>query len=149
MGSELLMPVPIINIGASIRELRRRLRLVLGILDALTDKVAEIERELAVMEGARNVSTGEPPPPSDPIAYNLDIRTRANGSVEVTIDGGEKFSLGPRLAEVSGFSLRATRSAAATMSWSAGGQERRLTSSSTTRRASNFAPVTSTIWFIC
>ena len=100
MTCELQMQLPRINIVASIRELRRRLRLVLGILDALTDKVAEIERELAVMEGARNVSTGEPPPPGDPIAYNLDIRTRANGSVEVAIDGGEKFSLGPRLAEV-------------------------------------------------
>jgi hypothetical protein len=101
MGSELLMPLPRINIGASIRELRRKLRLVLGILDALTDKVAEIERELAVMEGARNVGSGGPPPSGDDqIAYNLDIRTRANGSVEVAIDGGEKFSLGPRLAEV-------------------------------------------------
>jgi hypothetical protein len=95
------MPVPIINIGASIRELRRRLRLVLGILDALTDKVAEIERELAVMERARNVVPDGPPPPVDePIAYNLEIRTRANGSIEVVIDSGEKFSLGPRLAEV-------------------------------------------------
>src|ERR1017187_9200997 len=100
MTCELQMQLPRINIVASIRELRRKLRLVLGILDALTDKVAEIERELAVMEGARNVGTGEPPSPGDPIAYNLDIRTRANGSVEVTIDGGEKFSLGPRLAEV-------------------------------------------------
>ena len=40
MGSELQMQLPRINIGASIRELRRKLRLVLGILDALTDKVA-------------------------------------------------------------------------------------------------------------
>ena len=96
MGSELQMQLPRINIGASIRELRRKLRLVLGILDALTDKVAEIERELAVMEGARNVGFGGPPPSGDDqIAYNLDIRTRANGSVEVAIDSGEKFSLGP------------------------------------------------------
>lgn len=101
MTCELQMQLPRINIGASIRELRRKLRLVLGILDALTDKVAEIERDLAVMERARNVCPDGPPPPvDDPIAYNLEIRTRANGSVEVTIDGGEKFSLGPRLAEV-------------------------------------------------
>jgi hypothetical protein len=101
MGSELLTLKPIINIGASIRELRRKLRLVLGILDALTDKLAEIERELAVMEGSRNVGSGGPPPSGDnQIAYNLDIRTHANGSIEVAIDGGVKFSLGPRLAEV-------------------------------------------------
>ncbi len=82
MGSELLTLKPIINIGVSIRELRRKLRLVLGILDALTDKVAEIERELAVMEGSRNVGSGGPPPSGDnQIAYNLDIRTHANGSM--------------------------------------------------------------------
>jgi hypothetical protein len=101
MTSEVQRQLPMINIGASIRELRRKLRLVLGILDALTDKVAEIERELAVLEGARNVGSGGLPPSSDDqIAYNLDIRTRANGSIEVVIDGGVKFSLGPRLAEV-------------------------------------------------
>jgi hypothetical protein len=103
MTSELQVPSPKINIGASIHELRRKTRQVLSNLDALTDKVAEIERDLEVMARARNVCSEEPTyhiPGGDPIAYNLDIRTLANGSVDVVIDGGVKFSLGPRLAGV-------------------------------------------------
>jgi len=89
------------------------------------------------------------PSGDDQIAYNLDIRTRANGSVEVAIDSGEKFSLGPRLAEVFRFLASGDKERGGNDGLSAGGHERRSTSFSTTRRASNFAPAMSTIWFIC
>jgi len=72
----------------------------MGGLDKLTVKLEEIERELALLEGQGIGCAGPPPPGPVQVAYNLDIQPRPDGSAEVAIDGGRKFSLGPRLADV-------------------------------------------------
>jgi hypothetical protein len=36
----------------------------------------------------------------DPLAYTLEIRRHANGSIDVAINNGKRISLGPRLADV-------------------------------------------------
>ncbi len=85
----------------SIKELRRRLRLVMRSLDELLDKIGTIERDLKILEGVAQVSPGcIIGPITGPIVYNLDIQKRYDDSIVVSINGGESFILGPRLAGV-------------------------------------------------
>jgi hypothetical protein len=84
-----------------IRDLRRRLRLALGSLDALTGKIEEIEKNLATLECSLVFDFGGIRTADEiPIAHNLDIRSRHYGYIEVSLDGGKWFTLGRRLAEV-------------------------------------------------
>jgi hypothetical protein len=90
---------PRINYRASIRDLLHELSLVRSSLDAQADRVDLVRRDLVFLAGLP--SAGVPPASgAGPVAYNLRAVDRADGSVEFTIDGGNKFSLGPRLAEV-------------------------------------------------
>lgn len=95
------MAIPRINFGGSIRDLLHDVRLVRISLEAQIERLDRIERELKDLldiqdQSAPNlVSFG-----TVPVAYNLVIHHHSDGSVEFAIDGGSKFSLGPRLAEV-------------------------------------------------
>jgi hypothetical protein len=92
---------PRINFGASIRDLLHEVRLIRSALEAQIERLDRIERDLVFLSGIRTTGAGNlPPSGTGPVAYNLDMKQRADGSVELVIDGGDRFSLGPRLAEV-------------------------------------------------
>ena len=88
---------PRINVGASIRDLLHDVRLVRSALEAQIERLDRMERELTILMGTHPEGAGKD---TDPVASNLFINERADGSVEFAIDGGKSFSLGPRLAEV-------------------------------------------------
>jgi hypothetical protein len=94
MAKGMHVATPRINFGASRRDLLHDVRLVRTSLEAQVERLDRIECYLELLSGIH--TTGA----RDPVAYNLDIQQRADGSVEFAIDGGDKFSLGPRLAEV-------------------------------------------------
>jgi len=103
MVSDVPAAAPRINVEASIRDLRHELRLMLGSLDTLTARLERMDRELEILEGARSVRACKPSGPERfRVAYNLEILPCADGSgsIQVAIDGGRRFYLGPRLAEV-------------------------------------------------
>ena len=94
------LPFPSSN-NESIKELRRRLRLVMRAIDEALDKLATLERDLKILEGFVQVSPGCIIGPSmGPIVYNLDVQKRYDDSIVVSINGGDPFVLGPRLAGV-------------------------------------------------
>ena len=103
MAKDVPIASPRFNVAASIRDLRRELRQVLGSLEGVIGKIEQIEEALKLLEKAStgcagiSILTG-----ASRLAYNLEILPRADGSgsVEFSIDGRSKFSLGPRLAEV-------------------------------------------------
>jgi hypothetical protein len=95
------MAKPRINYDASIRMLVHDVRVTRANLAAQMTRLDRIEYDLVSLlqacapfeiKGAGGGSTR--------VAHNLDMRHRADGSVEVAIDGGGKILLGPRLAEV-------------------------------------------------
>lgn len=101
MEREIPVAAPRINIEASIRDLLHEVRLVQACLDAQIDRLEQIERALKTLLGARTAHGGGiVDSGAAQVAYNLQIVPHADESVEVTIDGGRKFSLGPRLAKV-------------------------------------------------
>jgi hypothetical protein len=101
MTNEKQLPLPRNNNGALVRDMRRRLRLALNTLDALIGKIEIIEKDLALIESSLSLDAGWiHKSGEDPVAYNLDIHSHPDGSVEVAIDSGDKFTLGPRLAEI-------------------------------------------------
>jgi hypothetical protein len=101
MASNMQMPLLKSSNGSYIRDLRRRLRLALGSLDALTGKMEEIEKDLAILECTLVIDSGRIRESEEsPVAYNLDIRSRHYGYIEVSLDGGKWLSLNRRLAEV-------------------------------------------------
>jgi hypothetical protein len=94
------LPLPSSN-NESIKELRRRLRLVMRAMDEALDKLGAIERDLKILEGLAPVSPGcIIGPRTGPIVYNLDVQKRYDDSIVVSINGGDPFILGPRLAGV-------------------------------------------------
>lgn len=103
MVGDVTVAAPQASSEGYIRELRRGLRQVLGVLEDLIAKIEKIEKRLKELENAGTGRTSGPlPPGAARVAYNLEITPCANGSgaFEVSIDGGESFSLGPRLAGV-------------------------------------------------
>jgi hypothetical protein len=89
------------NKNDSIKELRRRLRLVMRAIDEALDKLGAIELGLKNLESLAPAYTGcVVGPSSGPIVYNLDVQKRYDESIVVSINGGEPFILGPRLAGV-------------------------------------------------
>ena len=103
MVGDVTVAAPQASSEGYIRELRRGLRQVLGVLEDLIAKIEKIEKRLKELENAGTGRTSGPlPPGAARVASNLEITPCANGSgaFEVSIDGGESFSLGPRLAGV-------------------------------------------------
>lgn len=101
MGRESRVAEPRINQRASLRDLLHELRLVRTCLDAQADRVDLVYRDLVFLAGLQPASGGVPPVACpEPVVYNLRAQGRADGTVEFAIDGGTKFALGPRLAEV-------------------------------------------------
>jgi hypothetical protein len=97
----MLVATPRINIDASRRDLLHEVRLVRTSLEAQIERLDRIECDLSVLskiqhQSARNLVSFV----TGPVAYNMDIHDRSDGSVEFAIDGGKSFSLGPRLAGV-------------------------------------------------
>ncbi len=84
-----------------VRETMRELRIIEGALDSLLDRIDRLKRKLLVIMPDPGPDTKNPEEVDmDPVAYNLDIRRRPNGSIQFVIDSGKPFSLPPRLAEV-------------------------------------------------
>jgi hypothetical protein len=92
---------PRINYEASIRMLVHDVRVTRANLAAQMARLDRIEFDLVSLLQAcapfevKGCVSG---PVS--VAHNLAVWRRSDGSVEVSIDGGAKFSLGPRLADV-------------------------------------------------
>lgn len=101
MPSDMRVVVPRINYAASTRDLLHEVRLIQASLGAQIDRLEGIERDLQILlrtcsaGDARTIVSG-----ADQVAYNLHTRPLPDGSVEIAIDGGAKFSFGPRLADV-------------------------------------------------
>jgi hypothetical protein len=92
---------PRINLGSSMRDLLHEVRLIQSSLDAQLSRLERVERDLVVLSGVRSAgSAGLMVSGTEPVALNLHSRICSDGSVDFSIDGGAKFSLGPRLAEV-------------------------------------------------
>jgi hypothetical protein len=92
---------PRINYRASIRDLLHDVRLIQSCLDAQADRLSRIAGDLKFMAELQASGGGLPPvADAEPVVYNLRAVDLSDGHVEFTIDGGSKFSLGPRLAEV-------------------------------------------------
>ena len=95
------MATPRINFGASISDLLHEVRLIRSSLEAQIARLDRIECELKVLSGVCSSSTSKPfACGPGVVAYNLHKHELPDGSVEFSIDGGKKFSLGPRLAGV-------------------------------------------------
>jgi hypothetical protein len=94
---------PVMNAydGPSLKELRSMLRQVMGAHDDTNAKLGVIEVYLKRLEGCISVQSDKKfDPYSIPIAHNLDIQTRYDDSLAVSINGGTQFILGRRLAGV-------------------------------------------------
>jgi DNA-binding winged helix-turn-helix (wHTH) protein len=101
MASESQMPLSNAYNGPALKELRSMIRDVMGTLDDTNDKLGRIEKYLKDLEiFIAAQSDWIPVPPSSPIANNLSIQPRFDDSLAVSINGGEEFILGPRLAGV-------------------------------------------------
>lgn len=95
------VPSSNLYIGPTIKELRSMLRQVMGTHDDTNVKLGAIEMYLKRLEGCISVdSAGRTDPFAIPIANNLDVQTRYDDSLVVSINGGTQFILGPRLAAV-------------------------------------------------
>jgi len=91
---------PRINLSASIADLLHEVRLIEGSLETQLARLERIERDLVFLSGRGPYGIRRPlVSDADPVAYNLDIQPRPDGSAEVAIDSGKKFSLGQQLAE--------------------------------------------------
>lgn len=92
---------PRFNIGASTRDWIHEVRLVRGCLEGQIERLDRLERELVALLDSRAggvekqfiLDQGH-------VAHNLHLRPCSDGSLEISIDGGSKLALGPRLAEV-------------------------------------------------
>jgi hypothetical protein len=101
MANEIQLALPRINLSASMRDLLHDVRVAQGSLGAQIERLERIEREMLVLMGSCPPTSGGPIGPGTvSVAYNLDMRSRPDGSVVVSIDGGGRFSLAARLAEV-------------------------------------------------
>jgi hypothetical protein len=119
MACENKTPLQKVNSKAVIRDARLKLRMVIGILEKIIDKlkalikiIENIELALSYLGDSPPVDIGEPhegephdnkPLDSgdDPVAYNADIRLHSDGSIDVRIDNGKEWlKLGRRLAGV-------------------------------------------------
>jgi hypothetical protein len=101
MVNPVAVVTPRINFPLSIRDLLHEVRIVRSGLEAQIERLDRMERDLAVLAGTHpdQIGTHIVHVPGQ-VAYNMDTRQNADGSVVVAIDGGTPFSLGPRLAEV-------------------------------------------------
>jgi hypothetical protein len=101
MAKEMSGTKPRINLAASARDLLRDVRLIRKCLDAQLGRLERVERELSVLASSSGADPSNAVPlGGGPMAHNLEINPLPDGSVEFAIDGGDTFSLGPRLAEV-------------------------------------------------
>jgi hypothetical protein len=92
---------PRINYDASIRMLVHDVRVTRANLAAQMARLDRIEYDLvSLLQTCAPFEVKGPGGGSAKVAHNLDMRHRADGSLEVAIDGGGKLLLGPRLAEV-------------------------------------------------
>src|SRR5208283_4418520 len=92
---------PRFNVAASLRDALHEVRLVRNCLDGQIDRLDQLERELVALSRSCSGETGcEPTNGLGQVAYNLEIQSRPDGSVVVSIDGGRKFVLAQQLAEV-------------------------------------------------
>jgi len=95
------MAKPRINYDASIRMLVHDVRVTRANLAAQIARLDRIEFDLVtLLQACAPFETNACVSGSFRVAHNLAIWRRSDGSVEVSIDGGAKFSLGPRLADV-------------------------------------------------
>jgi hypothetical protein len=92
---------PRINYEASIRMLVHDVRVTRANLAAQMARLDRIDFDLvSLLQACAPCETKGCGPGPSRIAHNLVVWRRGDGFVEVSIDGGAKFSLGPRLAEV-------------------------------------------------
>jgi hypothetical protein len=98
-----------VNIAATCDYWRRELRLLAAALERLIERIEHLEKEVHSCQSAHSSATAagggaiynpDELLSNEPICYNLYDRKLSNGSVEIALDGGEKFKLAPQLAEV-------------------------------------------------
>lgn len=95
------MAIPRFNIGASVQDLLQEVRLIRKCLEAQIERLDRAEYELSVLVKTLGADARNPVAfDKGPVAHNLDVQQHPDGSIEFAIDGGDRFSLGPRLAEV-------------------------------------------------
>lgn len=110
MANEPIAPAPRHITQATLRNWRREIRLCLGALDGLIDRLERLEREIDSRSGAcLGENSGESE--TDPIVYNIHFQKRADGTAAIALDGGKQFTLAPQLAEFFQFLSTAERDA--------------------------------------
>jgi len=101
MAKGMLGANPKINVAASFRDLLHDVRLTRSCLEAQIERLDRIELELSVLASRSGVDAHNTKVLGrDPMANNLEIQQLPDCSVKIAMDGGDTFSLGPRLAEV-------------------------------------------------
>lgn len=101
MAKEMFGAKPRINLVTSVRDLLHDVRLIRNSLEAQIERLERVELELSVLVSSSGADPSNAGPlGGGPMAHNLEINPLPDGSVEFAIDGGDTFSLGPRLAEV-------------------------------------------------